>query len=240
MNTPLKMEEEKIWKNWYRHLFGDDVYLINTLSCVKEYEIPSETRTDIDYSVNFHNPGHIAGCCQGLNLGLRHLLDHNYEGIVVLTVPDAIADEGFKNILDIDLSNSQTIYAHDWGPDHIAMDFILLPPKVAKLYRVPEYHGANHVIDKFGNPIPCIDHTAVLEKWNHLYIKNEFPSYKVFSQKGEGGPGWSTNIGTWFKIPGCEFRVVQSGGDARRTKTHVTDKYYEFDINNVRKYESQH
>lgn len=230
MNTPLKIQEEEIWTTWYRHLFGDNVYLVSNISHDDSHPMHNKP-SGVDHQEVFLNPGHIPGCCHGLQLGLDHLKAIGFEGIVVLTVPDAIADEGFKDILKADLA--QDVYAHDWGPDHVAMDFVLLHPEAWKDYELPKLLGyvgnQTPVMEDYLGKFMAPAQSAELEKWHTKYLSSTF-TYTVFSQQGLGGPGWGTNVGTWFLLNNCDFRVIQSGGDARPTKTHTTDKYNEFDI----------
>lgn len=232
MNTPLKIQEERIWSTWYRRLLGKQVYLVSNLSHVKGQKEHLKLE-EIDHQETFENPGHIPGCCQGLQLGLDHLKKINFNGIVVLTVPDTIADEGFKDILTTGFDRQ--VYTHDWGPGHAAMDFVVLAPEVWRRYQLPKllgYMGNTPVMQHGINKFPAPDRSPYLEQWHQSYLEKNW-SHKIFNQS-EHGAGWGTNVGTWFNLPDCKFRVVQSGGDARPTKTHTTDKYYEFDITGIR------
>lgn len=231
MNTPLKREEEDIWVAWYRKMFGDDVYLVSNVSHTDQYP-RQDKHPGVNHSEQFDNPGHIPGCCIGLEMGLEHLRQRGFQGNVVLTVPDTIADEGFADILTADLEKE--VYGHDWGPPSVATDFILLRHDVWDTFKLPRLYrntdaGNPIMIDECGHTFIARDRSPALEQWNRLYLNRKKYNYEVFEQKKDGA-GWGTNVGTWFRIPGCEFRVVQSGGDARPTKTHTTDKYHEFDI----------
>ena len=234
MNTPLKIKEEQIWANWFRGMFGDDVYLINNISMVSgggEYIQNSL----IDHSSQFENPGHLPGCCQGLMMGLDHLKEVGYEGPVVLTVCDVIANESFKDIIGISDFDAD-IYTHDWGPEHIATDWIVLSPKIWKDFQFPELAGRNNLSqpvmkDHAGRVFVAPDRTPILEKWNDIYIKEKGWKNKYFT--GNDAPGFKNlegkTVGVEMDVSGIKFSIVQSGGDARPTKTHLTDKYMEFD-----------
>ena len=216
---------------WYRKMFQDQVYLISNISQDTSQPL-HEKPSGINHRDVFTNPGHIPGCCIGLQMGIDHLKAIGFQGIVVLTVPDTIADEGFVDILKTPMDRQ--VYTHDWGPNHAAMDFVVLAPEAWKVYEIPIMKGymhgdmpvMQHSLGVFGAPA----HSAALENWHYQYLESEHLSYKMFSQSDPDGAGWGTNVGTWYRLPECQFRVVQSGGDARPTKTHTTEKYHEFDI----------
>ena len=71
------------------------------------------------------------------------------------------------------------------------------------------------------------DGYPVLEEWNTIYIQERGWKNKYFM--GKSTPGWGTNVGTTIDMSGIKFKIVQSGGEARPTKTHLTNKYMEFD-----------
>lgn len=234
MNTPLKIKEEQIWANWFRGMFLEDVYLVNNISMVANGQ-SYKTNPLIDYSEQFENPGHLPGCCIGLNKGLDHLKSIGFNGIVVLTVCDVISNEPFKDIINVSNFDAD-IYTHDWGPNHIATDWIILSPKIWKEFKFPELAG----YDKSGNPILkdymersflAPDRTPVLEQWNRLYIEEKKWKNKYFNSKDSPGFINDNNkvVGVKMDVSGVQFSVVQSGGDARPTKTHLTNKYMEFD-----------
>ena len=231
MNTPLKIEEERIWSSWFKGMFGSDVYLINNISTVDngiQYAKPDL----IDYSESFPNPGHLPGCCEGLMRGINHLKNINYEGPVVFTVCDVIANEDFKKVIEIKDFDAE-IYTHDWGPGYTATDWMFLTPHIWQSFQFPEKvghvneTGAPVLRDYKGRTFVAPDGFPVLEDWNTLYIRERGWKNKYFTWQET--PGWSTNIGTTIDISGHKFKIVQSGGDARPTKTHLTNKYLEFD-----------
>lgn len=234
MNTPLKIQEEQIWANWFRGMFGDDAYLINNVSMIKN-GTSCEKNKLIDHSEKFENPGHLPGCCKGLNMGLDHLKSINYDGPVVLTVCDVIANEPFANITNVSDFDAD-IYTHDWGPEHIATDWIILSPDIWKDFEFPSLAGENQVgqpvlKDYVGRLFIAADRTPVLEKWNDIYIKEKGWKNKYFTSNDSPGfdnPEGKT-VGVKMTVSDIEFSVVQSGGDARPTKTHLTNQYMEFD-----------
>ena len=231
MNTPLKIQEERIWSNWFRGMLGDRAYLINNISML-DNGIEYKKGELIDHSQQFKNPGHLPGCTAGLMLGLAHLKSIDFDGLVILTVCDVIADEGFKDILNVSDFDAD-IYSHDWGPECIATDWIMLSPKIWRDFKFPEFKGVDRktnypvLKDHDGNLFYAPAGTPTLEKWNKKYIESQDWNHKHFV--GSESPGWGTNVGVWMEVSGKKFRVVQSGGDARPTKTHLTTKYMEFD-----------
>ena len=77
------------------------------------------------------------------------------------------------------------------------------------------------------------DHHPVLEEWNSVFIKemgwqnnytlsNESPAWK-------GGANNKSIVGTRLTMSNISFNIIQSAGTARPTKTHLTEKYMEFD-----------
>jgi hypothetical protein len=85
--------------------------------------------------------------------------------------------------------------------------------------------------DHAGRVFVAPDRTPILEKWNDIYIKEKGWKNKYFT--GNDAPGFKNlegkTVGVEMDVSGIKFSIVQSGGDARPTKTHLTDKYMEFD-----------
>jgi len=237
MNTDLKIKEERVWSNWFKGMFGDEVYLINNISTIEDgatYQKPEL----IDYSESFPNPGHIPGCCHGLTLGLNHLKKIEYEGPVILTVCDVIANEEFQEIINFSEYDAQ-IYTHDWGGGYTATDWIFLTPEIWKSFKFPTNigrvteTGVPVMEDYMGRRFLAPDYYPVLEQWNTVFIQEM--GWKNNYTLGHESPAWKggkdniSNVGTRLKINNVSFNVVQSAGEARPTKTHLTNKYMEFD-----------
>jgi len=237
MDTDLKLTEEKIWSSWFKGMLGDDVYLISVLSCNDWTNTPDRVEpAELDHCLYMKNPGHVPGVCEGLMRGIDYLSKIDYEGPVVLTCPDVIADEGFKNIVNEETFVNDA-YVHDWGPGCVATDWILLAPRTWKEFRFPSY--VTNLPHRDGEAIPVMqdsvdnklfyapDFSTALEQWNKHYM--DARGFKVHLTSNASNVGWPPNVGTWMNVGQCKFRIVHSGGDARPTKKHLTERYMSFD-----------
>ena len=233
LNTPSKIDEERIWTKWLKSMCGDCVYLINIISVDKQYPI-YRPQDKIDHFEYFDNLGHIPGVTIGFTRGISHLRRVGFTGNVIFTNPDVVPNEEFLNLIsNLDRERPQLdIYGHDWGPGCVATDFLFMTYDAWTTFIWPRYVGVSeygHPImqDSFGDAFIAPKYSAALEQWASLYIKRMAFNNNIL--EGSKNVAWPPNVGVRMDIDGIRFNIVHSGGDARPTKLHLTNKYKEFD-----------
>jgi len=236
MNRPIKIEEERIWTRWLRSLCGDSIYLINIISCDKE--LPLYTPQDsIDHYEFFTNPGHVPGVCEGYTRGIQYLSRIGFNGSVIFTNPDVIPDERFKAFVDYTYNSSPKnymydLYGHDWGGiEYLATDFLFMPYHTWKRFSWPTMVGTEegHPVmkDWHGNVFVAPKYSPALEAWAVHYIRST--GLNLHTVDGSKNVAWPPNVGVIMDIDGIKFNIIHSGGEARPTKKHLTNKYLSFD-----------
>jgi hypothetical protein len=237
MDTPQKLKEERIWASWFKGMLGNDVYLLNVLSCNGDMHEIDYMTDEVDCRLGIDNFGHIPGVCLGLNTGLSYLKENDWVGPVVLTCPDVIADDGFKDIISVcgDYRYRYDIYVHDWGLSCYATDWIYITPSVLYEYEFPHLIMLKNA--DYNTPIMCDDTDKIflapdysnsLEMWNYGYINNK--KWKIHTTVNKDNVAWPPNVGVKMWVDGVRFNIIHNAaGTPRSSKTHLTNKYMEFD-----------